>query len=249
MKALKGRIHVRDSRGFVLISTLILLPLFLTLVLGLGVWVVFLKHFKEVQHQCRLGNLKTQEVLLKGVEKLGKMNPQAQRLRLASQRAQQKVAATAATGVGLPAAMAHLALVKQRQLRLAHKQQLLIRTTELEANRVLNETRFQMMKTSKKLMADYLGRLGSSNLKVKSLPVQMQISRTPSFSLTPDYHPQEDFEKKQDILIRWTWISQIHQELPFLGWLAPGLRLNHSCQTQPEQRRSRWVPALRQAKF
>lgn len=169
--------------GFIMIGTIIFMAFLSFLILSLLQQTIFLKHWKRIQHECRIINDKTQKQIISGFKELQSLNPQAQLLRKQEFNARRAVA-MARDPYTLAIATAALSAVILKQSLFRAKQKSIILNTKLKAQYTLNTFSYGYKKTK---------------VKFSLLPV-------PPTSLSPDYKTPIGLQYLQKIEVTWKFL-------------------------------------------
>lgn len=191
-----------NERGFAMLSTLILLPLLITITALSGATYMLLRSDGATRHECRVELLRIQSLIARDLRRLLDLNPEATRLRYRRQAAEAKVAMTAATPAGAIAEM-ELSQVIAEQLLLAAKQQSLIQGARILSHVGPEWARQRVHRSSEKTKP-------RSSLSPLDFTAQVQGSgfplvASPLFSPTPDYQPARDFSRLQEMKVVWSF--------------------------------------------
>ncbi len=209
----------KNERGNVTLALLGLLPLCLAVVLSvIAVFFVLRTHGVNL-HECRTRLMRTESERLLVMQDLVGLNPEARKLRSQAKVAMKAVRAARLTGnpKAIAAAEAARAVVVALQLALSAKQKSLLVKANIEArisiSRLKHAIKNETMKDQQLYSANQAAVIGDISEEREVLAVVA----SPSESLTPDYQPAQDFEKREQIRVSWKfWPARL---LP--DWLQP----------------------------
>lgn len=230
-----------NERGFVTIGYLIVLPLLITIVALATAAYLLLKNDGAARHECRLELLQTQAQVARDLRRLLDMNTQAQELRLRREEAEDEVAATAET----PAvALAELKLneVIAEQVIFSAKQKALIAHAKTLSRTGPTTAESRVHPTAESIRAPSSRSLDFSS---RHRGGAFAVIASPPTSLTPDYEPETDFSRQQEMRLQWSF--SIERFLP--EWLkrylpVSGLRALAQCSATIEKEGGKWNAKL-----
>lgn len=190
-----------DQRGLILL--LILFPLCLILVMGLGVAGLAGNIYVRNQVSCRQYVLRAQIQMRRRLVELFSLNEQATYLRARRQAAEIEVVATIAQPVAHAMAQMKLAQIIAKQFLFAAKQKKILVSGPFEASSELSK-----LNTFLRNNEDKIGVIRDFRPLVPRLAVQPR----PSNSITPSYYPVFHFSSRQELGVRWR--ALIHLIIP-----------------------------------
>jgi hypothetical protein len=174
------------ERGFVLVSLLLILPVFISILAILGASSFLLKTDQETRHQCRLELLAAQKTVSEDLARLLLLNPLADSLR--------KRRALAPN----PAALAEIT-AEQMALRL--QQQILIQHARLVSH---HAPLMAQQKISSALNRSIVG-ISRLSPRFSLHGGEFPLEASPEDSLTPHYETDRNFEQRQAMKVSWTF--------------------------------------------
>jgi hypothetical protein len=192
---------MNNERGIAAVILLALMPLLIAAGTLVAVGFLLLRVDGKTRHICRNESLAAQEIAADRLNQLLALNPQAQKLRLQREIAEDEVAITVPPAKAV--AEAKLALIVAQQLIFGAKQNILY-TEGKHASSLRPHTIGSLIQnelyTAQILHGDTSSRLAfHTNIRLGSF----DLERKPADSLTPDFNPSSSFAKNQLMVIKW----------------------------------------------
>ena len=176
-----------QEAGFALVSLLTLLPLLLTLTIGLGGTLYILKKKSLAQSLCLRAGIQLQHELRRNLAALIDLNPKAKRLEVRRLRAQKAFRAAIISGnpslIAVAKANKTAVLLEQMQLR-AQQAHLLVDSQRARA-------------VHKKQLHQDLQMIAARDLKTLHASQGIAVFATSARAITPEYQPKPDFTRSQ----------------------------------------------------
>lgn len=232
MKAILNR-----QNGTALVSTLLVAPLLVTLVLMFAVTWILTSQLRKQNQLCYEWTLQIQARQAEHLNQLLALNPQVKTLRVALKKAETLLRIAKLSGQ--PGAI----LAAQAQ-KIAIESQLQI--LRLEQKNILSKAKLEITKDLAKL-----------HLALKKSGAQSQVSSAPQgLPVTPDspeqryptYRVISDYQAQQKLQVDWTW--KVSTSL--LPWLkavdVDSQYIAHSCASNINKRNQKWKSEIRPAK-
>jgi len=199
-----------DDKGFISVSILILMPIFLVLFAIATAGALSIRATEKTKLICRQSVLAAQTKMLRKYDQLISLNPYARLLRAANKASKLSLV--------IPFYGAASAIsVTEARLILNSMQKSIISSANFEMEKDLFDLK---LKLAQSLGFSAYGFVQSEILNSPFLAVEAK----PKMSLTPDYIAKNDFEDLQLTQIRWT--IRLSQLLP--SWLRHILNLDHA---------------------
>lgn len=230
---------IKSQQGFVTMTLLALLPLVLTIGLGLAFSSKILLHWHHTHKVCRSESMSLQKNLGQLLKSLMLLNPQAHKFRTDKIITTTKLAsAVAAANPPLVAFYtAKLARIHAQQIRLDRQQKL-----------ILSMAKAQLLKWQTRMSTKFqLKTLGPMRLEYP-LQTALAVEPFPKTALAPSYQLKNNFEQQQ--IVGAKWFSSMNRLLPNVmqTFLKSNRTLNGACYATLKQRRLSWAPTLSEAK-
>ena len=236
-----------NQRGSITISLLVLTPLFLAvLACSAGTYLTIRTDAKS-RHICRVQLLSSQMRVAQLLEDLLALNSSAHRLRREREIADRNVR------LAPPAvkfiAVAHQLTVIGRQLVLAAKQKELILRGKLESFKGPSSASRKISEGLAHDQALFSDRSVQLSAKTSVDVAFFDVVPEPRGSLTPDYLPSANFERRQTMRLRWqmsvgpllpSWLTDSFTTQKFLAQL----KLKAECSATLRKENSKWQPIL-----
>ena len=186
-KALQ-KLTAKNSKGFVLIFLMLILPLFVSLLFFLYSFFQSLKVYNRSLTACYLTSMIAQKQMSSPIKAILKLNPKAKRLREKLKKAQKKLSLALLSGKSVLIQKAKLKLleIKRQQFLLMKEQKFYLLSLSKISKKSLEDLKRTLKKMAKKDMR---------NLRV--FKNKDMLKKTPKNSLTPDYLPVYNFPDKQ----------------------------------------------------
>ncbi len=231
-----------NERGFLTVSLLIFMPLFMSILAVIAGAFLLMKGDSSTRHECRMRLLSVQTEVASDLKKLLAMNQQAailRRRRLLAERA----ALAAVEPASKTAAQAALLAVIVQQLAFGVQQQALIIHGKWLSTSGPESARAKIISTAQQTRPE-----PSAN----SLPVNthtmvgaFHLIATPPGSPTPDYKPAPGFSRTQKMKVRWS--LPVNRFLP--AWFnqildLDGIRTSAECSATLEKENRKWHPKI-----
>lgn len=228
-----------QSKGFIHLSLLALLPFLISLMVLLAALSLSLSRISQSQHLCRQQLLDLQFELKQLTEELVALNPQAQQLREARKIARQalRLAIKSAQPKAIAAASAAYSAVQAQETQLHLQQQQIL----LQA-RLLRWRRLRGVITQ---LGQVQG-VQSVRQDLRVLP-GLALKPHPAGDRIPDYRPASGFPRQQSATLRWSvnlqkiypsWIQQ------WLKTHSPAWVTQHRCSATIYPEKETWRVGL-----
>ncbi len=183
-KSSKSSPNCANEQGFVLVSTLVLIPFLVALFTAVVTVVWVLKRRSLAQSLCVSHSVRMQDDLGDRLQELLRLNPKATKLRAQRQAADREVDAANASGIVplIVAARAHQAYVILSQVSLRTQQQTILNQAEAQARQHEAQLRHG------------LARIGVHAVQAnRFFPLALAVRPTPITSISPNFEPVRPF--------------------------------------------------------
>ena len=195
LKKTRARQLPRDG-GFVLVLLLSLLPLILTVLLGVAALIPLMQKLRTAEDLCRKGTLTSQARLLKGLHDLMRMSAASEKLYHLEVKALRAVRLSAGQPAALSAAVATLKSIQNSQRSLNAAQRLLRRRTDHSAHLILKSFTRQVAESQRHLTSSY----ASSPVEGKGAQVLVETEKKGTSLI---FHPHKLLENRQIVSAAW----------------------------------------------
>lgn len=175
---------MNHQKGFGMLNILFLIPILFAFAMVVIASHQMISHYTYIQRECRTQVLKAQQELGKNLKKLIELNPKAQALRTEEKALQVSLIAARALPPLAAAIQAKLNFNRLQQQILRGRQELLITTAKIQAQRH---------------MANLLGKIK----KVRYSSTDLKIYKSPLNAIAPDHNPVPLFKEAQAIHVQW----------------------------------------------
>ncbi|MGE3974480.1 MAG: hypothetical protein AB7F59_08145 [Bdellovibrionales bacterium] len=222
------------QRGNIFLLTL--LPLLVSSLIFLSAFTLLLRSWRSSHQICRDGLLQIQKNIHTTVEKLIRMNPEAQFLRWERRQAHELLK-QAKDPISAAAATANLVrvIIKQKKFR-AHQ--------ELMKQKTLATSRVDLQLMKEKLLLPPI-----EATYVSTSTPRLSLRLFPPWDLTPDHERAFGFSQKQQLTVQWSfpalgtqfqWLRRLLSSLP---------HLKGQCSATIIEKESLWQPSLSKGNF
>lgn len=244
-----------NTNGFVMLSSLFILGLISSTIITEIYFFSSLRKIEYAQHKCRLSLLQVQEQILKGLEKLKKMNKSAKHLRKRKRSAIKNLryATSSANPTAIVIAKARIAAVTAAQIKFSLKQKSLIAYTNQKAKHTFNMSLLDLKKTAlKNKLLDFTYK--------KKIFNKLQVKAFPKNSLSPNYIEVNHFKQKQKISAEWRWsekwnlinlirIISKHKKKDSIEKDNLNINIYQQCSSIPKKHSLKWISSLKEDKY
>ncbi|WP_413288889.1 hypothetical protein [Bdellovibrio sp. HCB337] len=238
---------MNSSRGFGVLLLISLMPLALAAGLFVFTSFAFLTRDLGTLNLCRARQLETQNRVGRSLAKLLKLNPKAQRLRLAQARAEKSLAMAieSANPIAIAAAEAYLLKVQMQRQALAIQQNTLITgantTLSTGGSQLRSQLQYEWSRETRALNSWLQGSLQVAHSQIPTLAV------LPDFlDVAPVYELAPNFEEAQ------SWSQSWNLELSTVSWARKFFnfhgRFQRSCATSLYSQNDEWIAKLKKVK-
>lgn len=231
---------MKNEKGFVLATTLALLPCLLAGFLLCYSAVGIIRNDLSLKYICRSQGLQTQQKVAPYLHSLLRLNPLAKTLKIAHTAAELKLKAAwlSKNPALISAAKIQLAQIEHRRAVLDRKQKQFIENS----NRMMAETHrrtFVLLQRHGQNLTNHL--LWTQLKQVYGSPPQLAV-RPQSSDVAPTYAPTANFEQRQALAHEWQYQTQVRP--PFSNFLKGIFVFKKSCQVTLTKEGASWVAKI-----
>ncbi|MDG0815458.1 hypothetical protein [Bdellovibrio svalbardensis] len=226
---------LKNEKGFALALMMALLPILIGLILVTFAIVSFVQIDLKLHQICRSESLKGQEAVAPLLKSLLALNPLALKLKL------ELIQAKAQAVSGNPAALARLAQVEAKVLKLITQQQQLIKQSNLLLLKAHTSNQIKLWNEKDQTLRTIP--LFKSELQVLSSKVPTLAVRPDSIDRPPTYSPAENFSNRQALEQRWQYRLSITK--PLQPFLTGNYVFEKSCAVTLKEENSKWFPQMK----
>lgn len=236
---------IHNQKGFALVMTMALLPALIAGFFLAWAAIGFIQQDLALKHACREKGLSGQKNAGALLEKLLKLNPEAENLKRKQTRLKTQIAAAVATkNLPLAASLrADLALVEALRLQLDIKQRGLIQESNRELATAHNRGRAQIEHNLHATSSVFL------RLKLKSIRGRApQLAVDPDYpDIAPTYSTVFDFSTQQALAHEWHYSAAV--STPFSYFLPGEFDFKKACAVSLKKELLKWSPQIIKGNF
>lgn len=231
--------NTNNNSGFVAIFMIGILPFLLTLLLVSFQFVIIIKQKSYILNVCRETVLKTQNIMLSGINELFKLNPRADHLITEKNRLEIQLAAT--PDPKLRAAIKlQIWKIKLEQAALGNSQLSLILKINTQANLEINK--FQSQLSNKELVT--WNSQQPILVRSKANKPSLKIEKIYKNEVASPYREKSNFMADQRVLLNLNYRSADFLFKGFNSLLPTHIKFKEKCESLPYKRRQQWLARL-----
>jgi hypothetical protein len=241
---------MRNEKGFSLVLILGLLPILISMLLGILYLNSWLKPNENSVHICRVNLLEAEKTVGKVIQSILDLNKAVLSLRKSRAFAEAALKSAIASGYGpaIAAAEVVVQIIIASQTALQAKQSLLV----IQGNQLMIKTPYETQRKISSLVqktnGEYQPHFNLATTIKPTIPKLMAIRRIESTdSGPPTYELEEDFTRKQALHVSWILNESLQKRNQI--WKKPSLTKNLNCAVSLKQESGSLMPVLLQDKF
>jgi hypothetical protein len=244
------RLIIRNQNGFVLALMVALLPLFVSLCMGLFFLKAWLSPQEQVLHLCRSGLLHTFEKTGAELQNLFQMNRQVLTLRSSRQKIEAELETAMVSGnpglIALAEAQLSSVILEQQLLMAQQKEKLWTLHQEMQIGKRQTESGIEaaFLKTHNA----YEKHFAYAGFLLPTSEVALAIHALPSPDTGPPiYEPDPDFSEKQRAHVHWKSSMRSSEKGREL-WFSGSYQKQGGCAVSLQIQGQKIIPVISEAK-